>query len=100
MKVRVSNSASAGGPFGVTSASAGCSDLEEEYEGMPVLPFSEAGDYSSEGESEDEAGTGFGGSFKPVASTRVENHYPANDPLLGVVLSAAAGVTPLWSLVR
>ncbi len=78
-----------GAPFGDR-----WSDLEDESEGMPALHFSEAGDYSSGGESEDEAGATCWGSFKPVASARVENSYPANGPLLGVVVSAAAGVTP------
>jgi hypothetical protein len=66
---------------------------------MPVLHFSEAGDISSEDESEDEGGARFWGSFKPAASARVENPHPGNGPLLGVVLSAAAGVTLAWAVV-
>ena len=39
------------------------------------------------------------GAFKPAASARVEDPYSANGPLPGVVLSAAAGVTPAWAVV-
>ena len=53
----------------------------------------------SGGESEDEVGATIWGTFKPVASKRVENPYPAKVPFPGVVLSAAAGVTSSWSQV-
>ena len=66
---------------------------------MPVLHHSETDDVSSVDDSEDEEGTGFWGSFKPAASARVENPYPASGPLPGVVLSATAGVTPAWAVV-
>ncbi len=91
-KRKLANSASAGSEsyigLGDPSASAGgpargrWSDLsdEGEYEGMPVIHFSEAGEYSSEGESEDEVGTTCWATFKPVASKRVENPYPAIGP--------------------
>ncbi len=45
-------SAQAGGPFGDASAQAGCSDLEEDYEDMPVLHHSETEDVSSKDEGE------------------------------------------------
>ena len=47
-------SAPAGGPIGDRWSDL---DAEDEHYGMPVSQFSEAGEYSSEGESDDETGT-------------------------------------------
>ncbi len=73
-QVMVSLRRQLGAPYGDASATAGCSDLEEYYEDMPVLQYSETEDVLSEDDSEDEEGTGFWGSFTPAVSARVLNH--------------------------
>ncbi len=73
-----------GAQYGDTSATAGCSDLEDYYEDMPELHYSESEDVVPGDDGEDEEGTGFCGSLKPALSARV-----VNPSILLMVLSLA-----------
>ena len=74
---KVVNSAQAGSSpyegYGVTSATAGCPDLDEDYEDMPELHYSESEDVVADDDDEDEEGTEFWSSLKPALAARVVN---------------------------